>query len=75
MLLRTELPEKYLVVGPEDHNGLVTFWNVDQEAWVSREDASLFDARILTVHLPRGAQYLIDGDSYMQLTPIWRRGL
>lgn len=65
---KCELPEKYVIVGPEDHNQLLTFWNVN-EGWVEFELASKFDARIMSAPLPPETQYLIDTEGFIQLTP------
>lgn len=70
----SELPEKYVIVGPEDHNELVTFWNTHL-GWVEYELASKYDERILAGPLPRETQYLIDAETFTQLTPLPGRGV
>ena len=64
-----DMTEKYVIVGPEDHDSLLTFWNTN-EGWVEFENATRYDARILTAPLPREAQYIIDAETLMMLTPI-----
>lgn len=72
-MLPNELPEKYVIVGPEDHNQLLTFWNIN-EGWGDFELASKFDARILSAPLPPQTQYLVDIVSYTQLAPTQWEG-
>lgn len=70
-MLPNELPEKYVIVGPEDHNELRTFWNIN-EGWVEFELASKFDVRILSAPLPPEAQYMIDTVTFTKLAPtLW----
>ncbi len=61
--------EKYVIVGPDDHNQLATFWNTDL-GWVGIEDATRYDERILTAPLPRETLYLMDIQDHIELTPL-----
>ena len=65
--------ERYVLVGPEDHNQLLTFWSLEKDEWVEFEDATKFDFRILMAPHPQGTQYIIDTKNYTVLTPIMGR--
>ena len=67
-MLPNELPEKYVIVGPEDHNELLTFWNVES-GWVGFELASKFDVRIVGAPLPPQAQYVLDIETFTKVAP------
>lgn len=59
------LKEHFLIVGPIDHDDLLTFWSNDL-GWVDRDSATLFDARILATPLPIEARGVLDIDTMKQ---------
>lgn len=58
------MPKSFLIVGPEDHNHLPTFWNKDCWQWVERGKATLYTgANVFSFpprELPIGARGIID---------------
>lgn len=67
-MLPNELPEKYVIVGPEDHNELLTFWSLNG-GWGEFEQASKFDVRIVGAPLPPQAQYVLDIETFTKVAP------
>lgn len=75
---RTELPEKYIILGPDHPNDpeQAMAWN-NQWGWVLPELATKYDERILTSPLPRGAQAVMNMEEDIQhiITPLPPVGL
>jgi hypothetical protein len=45
--------KKYLILGPEDHNGLPMFWNSSRGDWVGRGDATVYTGDYVFSFPPR----------------------
>lgn len=74
MEIITELPEKYVIVGPDDHDELPTYWNNDL-GWVSFESATRFDARILTAPLPAHSVGIMNVEEWVEYIPLPTQGV
>jgi hypothetical protein len=55
---------KFVIVGPEDHNGIATFWNA-YRGWGGFDIASIFGELILTLPLPQGSVEVMEYNEAM----------
>ena len=74
---KTELPEKYMILGPTHPNEpeQVMAWNTEW-GWVLPELATMYDERILTSPLPVGSQAVVNVVEDVQhiITPLPPKG-
>jgi len=68
------MPNRFLIIGPEDHNHLPLFWSQARGEWVERDDATLYGDEIWKFppwELPVGAQGVLDIKNRQIYTPRW----
>lgn len=69
---------RILLIGPNDHNGLTTFWSKTKNEWVERDEATLYTVEeafsFPPSELPTGGVGMIDITTQQLFTPAHPEG-